>query len=98
MQHNPANMTKALARDLKKLQSRSYHRAEWAEEVLQHYHAIVPRLEAGASHLHMLYEWMFGPPTLWPFNIQDLLSGCLAALENGTRLNDRERLLIAVAA
>ena len=41
-----------------------------------------------------LYDWMFVPPTLWPFNIQDVLEDCLTALEKGKRLNARHRLII----
>ena len=37
---------------------------------------------------------MFVPPTLWPFNVQDVLADCLAALEKRKRLNSRQRLLI----
>ena len=37
---------------------------------------------------------MFVPPTLWPFNIQDVLEDCLTALEKGKRLNARHRLII----
>src|ERR1017187_10773690 len=37
---------------------------------------------------------MFAPPTLWPFNVQDVLTDCLATVEKGKRLNSRQRLLI----
>ncbi len=37
---------------------------------------------------------MFVPPTLWPFNVQDVLADCLAALEKQKGLNARHRLLI----
>ena len=37
---------------------------------------------------------MFVPTTLWPFNIQDVLEDCLAAVEKGKRLNARLHLLI----
>jgi hypothetical protein len=37
---------------------------------------------------------MFVPPTLWPFNVQDVLADCLAVLAKGKRLNVRHRLLI----
>ena len=67
-------MTKALHLDLKKLKARAFDRAEWAEEVLRKYHAAIPNLhDAVAQQLRTLYVWMFVPPTLWPFNIQDVL-------------------------
>jgi hypothetical protein len=37
---------------------------------------------------------MFVPPTLWPFNVQDVLEDCLAVREKGKGLNSRHRLLI----
>ena len=88
-------MTKALDLDLKKLKARAFDRAEWAEEVLRRYHAAIQNLDGGvAQQLRALYNWMFVPPTLWPFNVQDVLEDCLAALEKGKHLNSRHRLLI----
>jgi len=88
-------MTKALNLDLKKLKARAYDRAEWAEKVLRRYHAATRNLDGGvAQQLRGLYHWMFVPPTLWPFNVQDVLADCLTALEKGKRLNSRHQLLI----
>jgi hypothetical protein len=88
-------MTKALDLDLKKLKARAYDRAEWAGEVLRRYHSAIQNLDGGvAQPLRALYNWMFVPPTLWPFNVQDVLADCLAVLEKGKRLNVRHRLLI----
>lgn len=88
-------MTKALDLDLKKLKARAFDRAEWAEEVLRRYHAATLNLDAVvAQQLRGLYHWMFVPPTLWPFNVQDVLEDCLAALEKGKHLNSRHRLII----
>jgi len=88
-------MTNALDLDLEKLKARAFDRAEWAEPVLRRYHAATSKLSAAiAQQLQALYNWMFVPPTLWPFNIQDVLEDCVAALEKGKRLNGRHRLLI----
>ncbi len=88
-------MTKALDLDLKRLKARAFDRAEWAEEVLRRYHAAAINLNgAAAQQLGGLHNWMFVPPTLWPFNVQDVLADCLAALERGKCLNSRHRLLI----
>jgi len=88
-------MTKALDLDLKRLNARAFDRAEWAEGVLRRYHAATPNLNGVvAQQLCALYNWMFVPPTLWPFNVQDVLADCLTALEKGRRLNSRHRLLI----
>ena len=42
----------------------------------------------------MSLQLEFVPPTLWPFNIQDVLEDCLADLEQGKHLNPRPCLLI----
>jgi hypothetical protein len=89
------SMANAFDIDLKKLKARAFERAEWAEGVLRRYHVASPNLsEAVAQQLRTLYNWMFVPTTLWPFNVQDVLEDCVAALEKGKSLNSRHRLLI----
>ena len=88
-------MTTALDLDLQKLKARAFDRAEWAEGVLRRYHAATLNLnDVAAQQLRALHNWMFVPPTLWPFNVQDVLEDCLAALEKGKCLNSRHCLLI----
>jgi hypothetical protein len=88
-------MTDALAADLKKLKARAFDRAGWAHGVLQAYHAARGSLSAERlAPVQRLYQWMFVPTILWPFDIQQLLSDCLAALEGGKRLTSQQRLLI----
>jgi hypothetical protein len=88
-------MNSQLALDLDRLKSRAYHIAEWAEDVLRRYHSVAPDLKAeAAERLQVLYIWMFVPSTLWPFNVQDALGECLAAMENGRPLNKQQCLLI----
>ena len=88
-------MKSPLALDLERLKSRAFHRAEWADGALRRYHAARLNLPGVVEpQLRLLYEWMFVPPTLWPFHIQDVLEDCLATLEKGRRLNARQRLLI----
>jgi hypothetical protein len=88
-------MANALDIDLEKLKARAYDIADWADGVLRRYHAATPKLKGlVAQQLRTLHDWMLVPPTLWPFNIQDVLEDCLAALEHGKSLNVRHRLLI----
>jgi hypothetical protein len=88
-------MTKALDLDLEKLKARAFDRVEWAYGILRRYHATTSNLDdVAVQQLRVLYDWMFVPPTLWPFNVQDVLEDCLAALEKGKRLNSRHRLII----
>ncbi len=88
-------MTKALERDLKKLESRAYHAAEWAEDALRRFHSAIPNLQEGqAVRLSVLYDWMFVPLTLWPFNIHEMLNDLLAVLEQGKRLSRQQCIII----
>ena len=88
-------MPTALIHDLKKLKTRAFDRAEWAEDGLRRYHTATAKCAAAAIQpLKVLYDWMFVPPTLWPFNIQDVLEDCLTVLEKGKKLNSRHRLVI----
>jgi len=81
--------------DMARLAPRAYDRAEWAEAALCRYHAARSKSkDAIESQLRLLYDWMFVPATIWPFNIQDVLEDCLTTLEKGKRLNSRQRLLI----
>ena len=88
-------MATTLDLDLKKLQAQAFHRAEWAEEAVRRYHAVLPKLNAaGVQQLKGLYDWMFVPYSLWPFNVQDVFEDCLTVLEKGKSLNSRHQLLI----
>jgi hypothetical protein len=88
-------MTTALDLDLQKLEAQAFHRAEWAEDALRRYHAALPKLnDTVVQQLQGLYDWMFVPYSLWPFNVQDVFEDCLTVLEKGKRLNSRQRLLI----
>jgi hypothetical protein len=88
-------VTDALAADLKKLEARAFHSAEWAGEVLRRYHALLHKLgDVNAGRVRALYLWMFVPPTLWPFDVNHLLADCLTTLETGKHLNSRQCLLI----
>lgn len=87
-------MEKNFKYDLRRLKSRAFYRAEWAEDALRRYHEIADLKESDAAQLRRVYEWMFVPPTLWPFNVQDVLVDCLDGLQKARRLNSRQRLLI----
>lgn len=89
------NMSTTLDSDLEKLQPLAFGRADEAEECLSHYHAAAAKLDAAIIRpLRRLYDWVFVPWSLWPFNIQDVLEDCLTTLEKGKRLNARHRLIL----
>jgi len=88
-------MPSDLDKDLEKIQVHAFDRADWAEEAIQRYHAVTAKLDASTvKTIRGLYDWMFVPTTLWPFNIQDVLEDCLTVLEKGKHLNSPHRLLI----
>ena len=88
-------MKAALDADLAKLKPRAYRRAAWAQPTLRRYHETAPQLGgATARRMRALYEWMFVPPTIWPFHVQDVLADCLSQLEKRKQLSPRQRLLI----
>jgi hypothetical protein len=88
-------MKSQLDLDMERLASRAYDRAEWAENALSRYHAARLKFKVAVeSQLRSLYDWMFVPATIWPFNIQDVLEDCLTTLEKGRPLNSRQRLII----
>lgn len=92
---HPELMPTALEQDLERLSGRAFERADWAEGALRRYHALAQsRGEALTQPLRALYHWMFVPPTLWPFNVQDALEGCVGTLERGKRLTARQQLMI----
>ena len=81
--------------DLEKLKARAFHIAEWAEEVIRRYHSAKGDWkEKEALQLEKLYGWIFVPVSLWPFNIQEVLTDCLDALEKRSGLSARLCLLI----
>ena len=86
-----------LAGDLLTLRGRAYHMGEWTEAVIRRYHA---RRAVGTPSdppaLATLYAWLFVPPTLWPFNVLDVLDGCLDTLEARRPLSARLALLASL--
>lgn len=90
-------MTKAVRNDLQRLKALAFDRAESAAGLLSRYHALAPRLSSPVrEELRQLYEWLFVPISLWPFNIENVLAGCLTSLERGRGLNRQLRLLIGL--
>ena len=90
-------MPSTLEFDLAKIQTQAFDRADWAEQGIRRYHALLPKLDTTTGKtIRSLYDWMFVPTTLWPFNLQDVLEDCLTVLEKGKRLHSRHRLIIVL--
>ena|SRR6266576_2164627 len=74
-------MTTVVTLDQKKLRAQAFERAEWAEAAIRGDHARAPKLDASTvTTICVLYDWVFVPSTLWPFNNQNLLE----KLEHGS--------------
>lgn len=85
----------AFENELRRLRDRAYHFAEWAEAVLRLYHQVLPTLNDESSRpMRKLHAWLFVPFTLWPFNVHDVLTDCLALITSGESLNTSHCLLI----
>ncbi len=85
----------AFTQDFEKMQSRAFHMAEWTEAALRRYHVLISTEEHAANPcLKTLHAWLFAPSTLWPFNVFDVFTDCLTALEKGKKLSPGLRLLI----
>lgn len=90
-------MPDKLATALKKLRAQAFERSDWAEPAIRRYHeAAKKRGTAAVAPLRGLYDWMFVPISLWPFNVQDLLETCLALVEKGRPPGPRLRLILGL--
>ncbi len=84
----------ALARDLAEMQERAYHMGEWTESVIRRYHALASAgTHPDAAAVRAFHAWLFVPPTLWPFNVLDVLAGCLDVFAANQPLPARLALL-----
>lgn len=90
-------MATRLQDDLKRLEALAFHRREWSETVLCHYHAIRRNKgNAAAKALGILYCWMFIPITLWPFDIHQVFEFCLSRISAGDPLGEEMELLLTL--
>ncbi len=90
----PWRSQREMLRDLAKMQERAYHMGEWTEPVIRRYHALAPTgTYPGAAAIRAFHAWLFVPPALWPFNVLNVLAGCLDILAAGERLPARLELL-----
>ncbi len=90
-------MATRLQEDLRRLGTLAFHRREWSEAVVRRYHAV--RRDKGDQAVEQfdgLYRWMFVPITLWPLNIQDVFTLCLARVSATKPLDKEMRLLLQI--
>jgi hypothetical protein len=76
----------SLQGDLKRLGALAYHRLENSGYLVRKFHRFRKGDHADLDHLQKLYDWLFVPITLWPFNIEELFRTALDRALAGKRL------------
>jgi hypothetical protein len=76
----------SLQDDLKRLGTLAYHRLENSGDLVRKFHRFRKGDHADLDHLRKLYDWLFVPITLWPFNIEELFRTALDRALAGKRL------------
>lgn len=90
-------MASRLQQDLKRLDAFAFHRRDLSEPEIRRYHEIRrDKGDATVEKVQGLYQWMFVPITLWPFNIQNVFDSCLARVSSGKPLDMEMRLLLEI--
>jgi hypothetical protein len=88
-------MASRLQQDLRRLGALAFDRRGLSEISIARYHELRRHKgEAGVHELESLYEWMFAPITLWPFNIHNIFDACLARVSAEKSLDKDIRLLL----
>lgn len=81
-------MSSTLKNDLKRLESLAFHRLEYSSEDIRRYHVLRRAKNPNLPRIERLYQWMFVPISLWPFNIQNALASGLQALEKNQEIEE----------
>ena len=76
----------SLNHDLKRLRELAYHRFESSEDLVRSFHRFRRIDHPDFDRLRKLYDWLFVPITLWPFNIEGLFRAALHRVSTGKRL------------
>ncbi|PYK39127.1 MAG: hypothetical protein DME60_10160 [Verrucomicrobia bacterium] len=83
-----------LQSDLKRLAALAYHRLESSEDFVRSF-ARFRRIDyPDLDRLQKLYEWLFVPITLWPFNVEGLFRAALKRASAGKRLDKSMALVV----
>ena len=90
-------MKSSLGKDLKRLGALAYHRLESGGPRIRRYHKIRREKGAGAARsVAPLYQWMFVPLTLWPFNIEQVFDAGMDRVSAGKALDKEMRFLMEI--
>jgi hypothetical protein len=97
-QHLGTNRTRlwtrgSLESDLTRLRKLAYHRLENSRDLVRRFYRFRRRNHPDFYRIQRLYDWLFVPITLWPFNIEGLFRETLDRASSGERL-DKTMVLV----
>jgi hypothetical protein len=84
----------SLNHDLKRLRELAYHRFESSEDLVRSFDRFCRIDHPDFDRLQKLYDWLFVPITLWPFNIEGLFRTALDHASAGKRLDKSMALVV----
>jgi len=84
----------SLNHDLKCLRELAYHRFESSEDLVRSFDRFRRIDHPDLDRLQKLYDWLFVPITLWPFNIEGLFRTALDRASVGKRLEKTMTLVV----
>src|ERR1700675_3776421 len=83
-----------LNHDLNCLRELAYHRFESSEDLVRSFDRVRRIDHPDFDRLQRLYDWLFVPITLWPFNIEGLFRTALDHASSGKRLDKTMALVV----
>ena len=94
MKPRQSRKASSLNHDLKRLRKLAYHRLESSEDLVHSFARFRQVDHPDLDRLHKLYDWLFVPITLWPFNIEGLFRAALERASAGKRLDKCMALVV----
>jgi hypothetical protein len=94
MKQRRSRKASGLNHDLNRLRQLAYHRLESSKDLVRRFHRFRKADHGDLDRLQKLYDWLFVPITLWPFNIEGLLRTALDRASSGKRLEKTMALVI----
>ena len=94
MERSKSRRNSSLQCDLKRLGALAYHRLEGSEDLVRSFARFRQTDHPDFERLRKLYDWLFVPITLWPFNIEGLFRAALERASAGKRLDKSMALVV----
>ena len=94
MKQRRSRKAAGLNHDLKRLRELAYHRLENSEGLVRSFARFRRVDHPDFDRLQKVYDWLFVPITLWPFNIEGLFHAALVCASAGKRSDKSVTLVI----